>query len=259
MDHSIDEIVPFIGLRLEIHTILILQHQYLDHFKDFVQKLVQEQPHDHDRPSDVDVKLLRCKNDNNFLALTDLLAPVLHDIDVANIVVGLLSHHIDYTCNLFFKTDYNPGERVVRSLSEWRVNQVSMMVSEPLCRISLHAWIPCAKVNTRGVQDFVHQKARALFEYTSPKLPNWELHAWFLGCLECIILATPSMMPRSNGDNYLQAIADPSIAPIENFVPTNTARLRIPDSLLEVWQPYDADPWKTCVSSQTDLLSTSTI
>jgi hypothetical protein len=237
----LDEIVPFMGLRLEKHTVWILQHPYLGPFKDFVEELAEEQPRYHDRPSDFDVELLRRKDNNDFPALTDLQTPVLHDINVANIVVALLSHHIAYTCDLFAKTEYNPSEQVVQSLSEWRVYQVSTMISEPLCRTPLRARTHRARMNIRGVQEFVHQKAKALLDCTSPKLLNWELNNWFLDCLKLIKIAMPSMMACIVGDNQLQAVADPNTAPIENYMPTNTAQLQVPEPLLDALQPYDAN------------------
>jgi hypothetical protein len=142
-------------LRLESHVSFIprdLSDHHDGRFEAFVQQLAAEQPRYFDRPSNCNEMLLHRNGDDDFPGLNDLLSSSVLDEGTAGDLIALLIHHVAYTCALFRQTNFEPSEEVVRALVDLRVQQVSSMLSEPLCRMSLRARQHRATMNVRGVQ-----------------------------------------------------------------------------------------------------------
>lgn len=229
--------LEFRGLRLDSYTHYILQTLSSSRFAPFVSRLAAEQPQYFDRPSDIDE---RRQHDADFPALTDLLSPALHDEETAVSVVALMVHHIAYACDLFQRTNYDPSDETVQALLEWRVQQVSSMLAEPLSRMPLRARTHCAGMNVRGVQEFVVRRARELVVRSSAEELGWEMYTWFVGCVQRIVLGKSGLLIKMLEEYDLVPLMEPGAVPIAHFAPRVAARLCVPQELVAMWQHFDA-------------------
>ena len=230
-------------LRLESHVNFILQDLSDHHdgrFDDFVQQLAAEQPRYFDRPSDCDEMLLHRNSEDDFPALNDLLLPTTFDEGTAVDIMVLLIHHVAYASTLLQQTNYDPSEEVVRALVDLRVQGVSSMLSEPLCRMPLRARQHCVAMNVWGVQEFVIHRAREILQHSPTEELTWRMYKWFVSSAQQAFRDKPGSLAALLAGYDLVPLLDPNAVPIEHFVPEVTRAMRVPADLITTWQHYDS-------------------
>jgi hypothetical protein len=229
---------------LDSYTSCILQNlsdRHEGRFTTFIEQLAAEQPRYFDRPSDLDEVLLRRHDDEDFPCLTELLLPVLHDHETAVGLSAFMIHHVAYACNLFRQTNYDPGEETIRAVLDWRVEHMSLMLSEPLCRMPLRARKHCATMNVRGVQELVIHRAREMLQHSAAEELNWLLYTWLVSGIHRIVAKKPRLLASMLVGYDLMPLLDPLAAPVAHFAPTVAASLCIPQELVTTWQNYDIE------------------
>ncbi|KAI4712274.1 hypothetical protein J4E89_002540 [Alternaria sp. Ai002NY15] len=236
----------FMGLPVDDYTQLwlrMLQSGYDGQYADFVTQLIEEQPRYFDRPSDIDTFVQQRSHPEDFPNLGDLLlipAPATGHNKTAESVLNLLVHHIAYICDLFEKTDYAPSPALVETFAEYRVDQLSQMISDPGNYMPLDARIHSANINHRTIHDFVVLRAKEILQSTETELLNWHMYKWLVQCVESVFkdVARTTILfdDLSLGVGSVEQ---------RNYIPFHTANLRVPDRIIQAWQeeePAEFEP-----------------
>jgi hypothetical protein len=227
-DQAVPKDTALQDLRLESHVSFILwdlSDHHDSRFESFVQQVAAEKPRYFDRPSNCDEMILHRNGDDDFPGLSDLLSPSILDEGTAGDLIALMIHHVVYACALFQQTNFEPSEEVIRALVDLRVQQVSSMLSEPLCRMSLRARQHCATMNAPGVQEFVVYWAREMLQYSPTEELTWRMYKWFVFCVQRVMSDRPGSLAGMLSGYDLMPLLEPTTVPLENFIPGVTRTL----------------------------------
>jgi len=240
----------FMGLRVDDHTQLwlrMLQSGYDRQYADFVTQLIEEQPRYFDRPSDIDTFIQQRSHPEDFPSLRDLLlipASATGHGKMAESVLNLLVHHIAYICDLFQKTDYAPSPALVEGFAEYRVDQLSQMFADPGNYMPLDARIHCANINHRTIHDFIVLRAKEILQSTETELLNWHMYRWLVQCVESVFMDVPRTTILFDDLSLGEVVGVESVE-IRNYIPFQTANLRVPDRIIQAWreeEPAEFEP-----------------